>query len=247
MEMTEQTSELFKALNTFRKTLKQPVKDTVNPFFKSTYVTLDGVIKAVDDALEGTGLSFMQEATTSEKTVSVKTYIFHDSGQMMALDPLTLPAVKTDPQGLGSAITYAKRYALAAAFGVTSDVDDDGNQAVKSQKSNKPKQNEPKQSEPTAPQADKLSDNQRKAIFAKANVIAKANNMTADEVITAYKIEDVAEISKKKASNLIDRLDKKVNALKNKPEQEKAGNVPLFDVNRPPFEDDDIKQYDLPF
>lgn len=129
MKTSEQTNEIFKALSLFRKQLVQPVKDAKNPFFKSNYVTLDGVVKAIDDAIVGTGLSYNQETTSEGSNVKVATHITHESGQFMSFDGLSLPASKADPQGFGSAITYAKRYALAAAFGVTSDIDDDGNKA----------------------------------------------------------------------------------------------------------------------
>lgn len=139
MKTSESTQEIFKALAAFRKVLKQPVKDANNPFFKSDYVTLDGVVKAIDEAIDGTGLSYLQEAMSDENSVKVATYILHESGEHIKLDTLSLPVSKADAQGFGSALTYAKRYALSAAFGVTSDVDDDGNQAVKSTPKNNAK------------------------------------------------------------------------------------------------------------
>ena len=128
MKTSETTSKIFKAMAEFRKDLKQPVKDAKNPFFKSTYVTLDGVVKAIDDAIVGKGLSYSQEATTEGNYISVATHVFHESGEYISFEPLTLPATKADAQGFGSAVTYAKRYAIGAVFGVTSDIDDDGNQ-----------------------------------------------------------------------------------------------------------------------
>ena len=128
MFTSETTSEIFKAMAIFRLQLKQPTKDANNPFFKSTYVTLDGVVKAIDEAIKDTGLSYSQEATSEGNYISVATHVFHESGEFISYSPLTLPATKADAQGFGSAVTYAKRYALGAAFGVTSDIDDDGNQ-----------------------------------------------------------------------------------------------------------------------
>lgn len=130
MKTSEQTNEMFKAMAVFRSQLVQPTKDAKNPFFKSNYVTLDGVVKAIDDGIKETGLSYIQEATSEGASVKVATHIFHESGQFISLDPLILPTSKNDAQAFGSAVTYAKRYALASAFGVTSDIDDDGNKAV---------------------------------------------------------------------------------------------------------------------
>lgn len=130
MEANEEMKNLYKALAKFRQQLKQPVKDGANPYFKSTYVTLDGVIKAVDTALEGTGLSYIQEAATSDGLPAVRTVLFHEDGGTMASGWLSLPLKNgATPQDVGSLLTYAKRYQLAAFFGVSSDVDDDGNSA----------------------------------------------------------------------------------------------------------------------
>lgn len=130
MEASEEMKSLYKALAKFRQQLKQPVKDGSNPYLKSTYVTLDGVIKAVDTALEGTGLSYIQEAATSDGLPAVRTVLFHEDGGTMASGWLSLPLKNgATPQDVGSLLTYAKRYQLAAFFGVSSDVDDDGNSA----------------------------------------------------------------------------------------------------------------------
>lgn len=129
MEASEMKN-LYKALAKFRQQLKQPAKDGANPYFKSTYVTLDGVIKAVDTALEGTGLSYIQEAATSDGLPAVRTVLFHEDGGTMASGWLSLPLKNgATPQDVGSLLTYAKRYQLAAFFGVSSDVDDDVNSA----------------------------------------------------------------------------------------------------------------------
>lgn len=127
MKTSEQTADIFKAFGEFRKVLKQPLKDASNPFFKSKYVPLENVVEVIDEAIKGTGLSYSQEATSEGNYISVATHVFHDSGQFISFDPLSLPATKADAQGFGSAVTYAKRYALSAVFGITSDQDDDGN------------------------------------------------------------------------------------------------------------------------
>jgi phage single-strand DNA-binding protein len=75
-------------------------------------------------------LAFSQYATTTESgNVSVGTIVFHESGEYIEYPPLILKPENTKPQSIGSAITYAKRYALSAIFGITSDKDDDGNKA----------------------------------------------------------------------------------------------------------------------
>lgn len=127
MQRSESVKELFGALSKFRAQVKQPAKTAKNPYFNSKYVTLEGVMQAVDAALPGTGLAYSQLAENGDNGVSVSTLITHSSGEWMIVGPLTLNPAKRDPQGQGSAITYAKRYQLASAFGISSDIDDDGN------------------------------------------------------------------------------------------------------------------------
>lgn len=125
---SENLDKLFKGMNTFRSQLKQPVKDAKNPFFKSNYVTLEGVQNAIDAAIKGTGLAYTQIVKNDDNgNVGVETIITHESGQYLTTGVLALRPEKATPQGYGSTITYAKRYQLSSAFGVSSDVDDDGN------------------------------------------------------------------------------------------------------------------------
>lgn len=136
MNRSDKVNEIFKALTKFRENVKQPVKDKKNPFFKSDYVTLEGVQKSIDEALKDTGLSYSQIVSDSEKGTSVSTIITHESGQFIETGKLTLPPTKNDAQGNGSAITYARRYQLSGAFGISSDIDDDGDKASRPAKSN---------------------------------------------------------------------------------------------------------------
>lgn len=129
----ENVGEITKSLWNVRKHIVQPTKDAKNPFFKSNYVTLEGVVKAIDEAIEKSGeqIFWTQEVISDETNnmVGVKTYVLHSSGQFLEYDELKLPTTKRDAQAFGSASTYAKRYALSSVFGITSDVDDDGNKA----------------------------------------------------------------------------------------------------------------------
>ncbi len=127
MQHSESVKEIFGAFSKFRAQVKQPQKTASNPYFNSKYVTLEGVMQAIDAALPGTGLAYSQLTENGDNGVSVSTLITHSSGEWMIIGPLTLNPTKRDPQGQGSAITYAKRYQLASAFGISSDIDDDGN------------------------------------------------------------------------------------------------------------------------
>jgi hypothetical protein len=106
-------------------------KAATNPHFKSKYADLTSIIEAIKPPLIRHGLFFTQRCQPSEDGVSVETVLHHSSGEKESLGVLYVPANKRDAQGFGSALTYARRYALQTAFGVPTE-DDDGNAAAAS-------------------------------------------------------------------------------------------------------------------
>lgn len=115
--------ELFTALNMAQAQIKGALKDSTNPHFKSRYADLESVIDAVRLPFAANGLAFIQSA--SEDGQNMRTIITHVSGESYVTQ-VPLIITKNDMQGVGSAITYARRYGLAAAAGL-SQTDDDGN------------------------------------------------------------------------------------------------------------------------
>lgn len=109
------------------------LKDKTNPAFRSKYADLGACIDAVEDALLANGIAFIQETSEDSTGVTVETLFLHESGESMRCGKLHVPAAKQDPQGYGSALTYARRYSLMAACGIAPE-DDDGNQATKAVK-----------------------------------------------------------------------------------------------------------------
>lgn len=126
-KITEDRSELAAALSKAQAEIDAAPKTESNPFFKSSYADLATVRAAIREAFGKHGLSVVQIPHTSDGAVSVTTLLMHASGQFIE-GTLTLRPTKNDPQGIGSAITYARRYALMAFAGVAPD-DDDGNAA----------------------------------------------------------------------------------------------------------------------
>ncbi|MEX2955523.1 ERF family protein [Staphylococcus pasteuri] len=142
MNKSESITELNKALANFHKEVKQPMKDANNPFFKSKYVPLENVVEAIDDVAPKHGLTYSQYPVTTENgLVGISTVLLHESGEFIEFPPATTKPDKNTPQGVGSALTYMRRYSLSAVFGITSDQDDDGNEA--SGKSIRNKQTQP--------------------------------------------------------------------------------------------------------
>ena len=118
------SSALVKAQKEFAPALKT----STNPHFKSKYVSLDGCIEAVIDALNNNGIFLMQRNHNCDNGVTVETIFIHESGEEISGGILHVPAIKNDPQAYGSALTYARRYSLMAACGIAP-ADDDGEAA----------------------------------------------------------------------------------------------------------------------
>lgn len=104
------------------------VKDSTNPHFKSKYADLGAVWAACRGVLAKHGFSVLQPTDFDEKDVWVVTILLHSSGESIR-GRYPLRPSKQDPQGYGSALTYARRYSLASMVGIVADEDDDGNAA----------------------------------------------------------------------------------------------------------------------
>ena len=102
-------------------------KNSQNPHFRSRYADLAEIINTVRPVFSKHGLAVVQAPSYAEGLVSVTTLLTHKSGQWI-MDTASAPASKLDPQGIGSAVTYLRRYSLAAFAGIAQE-DDDGNAA----------------------------------------------------------------------------------------------------------------------
>jgi len=127
---SESIANLADALSTVQGKLTHAKKDSANPFFKSKYADLESVWDACRDLLASNGLAVAQFPGTYsdlDKSMSLTTILMHGSGEWISHE-MSVPVSKVDPQGAGSALTYMRRYALAAVVGVVQ-ADDDGNAA----------------------------------------------------------------------------------------------------------------------
>ena len=128
MNKSENIGQLAAALAKAQGQMKFAAKDANNPFFKSKYADLASVIEAIKVPLSANGIAFVQATDFEDSSVIVETILLHESGEWIS-GKLRMQPTKNDPQGVGSAVTYAKRYGLQAIAGVPSD-DDDGNAAT---------------------------------------------------------------------------------------------------------------------
>jgi hypothetical protein len=122
---SQDIKNLVSALVKVQGKIKGAKMDSENPYFKSHYADLTSVWEACRELLSANGLAVVQTmAGETAESVTVVTTLAHTSGEWIR-GSLTMKPVKADPQGVGSAVTYARRYALAAIVGVCPE-DDDG-------------------------------------------------------------------------------------------------------------------------
>jgi len=123
-------STIAKAFVKAQKEFGPALKTHTNPAFRSKYADLSACVEAVIDALNSNGIALMQQTSEDNTGVTVETVFLHESGETLTSGKLHVPASKQDPQGYGSALTYARRYSLMASCGIAPE-DDDGNAASK--------------------------------------------------------------------------------------------------------------------
>ena len=211
MKKSESILKISKALIEFRKDIKQPMKDADNPYFKSKYVPLENVVEAIDEVAPSKGLAFTQWALNDEQgRVGVATLLLHDSGEFIEYDPVFMNADKNTPQGAGSLITYLKRYTLSAIFGITSDEDDDGNQATGNK--SKPKQD-----------AGKLELVKMNADVLAKVLTSKGNEQTREDIIKAYTQDaNINNFTNQQLTQLANRIKAKVEQYKKEDNEQES-------------------------
>ena len=180
MLKSEQINELATALALAQGEMQAAEKDGTNPHFRSSYATLASVWESIRLPLSAHGLSIVQSPGSTEGgMMHITTILLHKSGQYIE-DIFQIPAGAMTPQGMGSAITYARRYTLMAICGIAAD-DDDGNEAT-AQASSKPAQQ-------TGRQGNWRDDN--KAAQAATTAAAKSQETTnTSEPLSIYHSTD---------------------------------------------------------
>lgn len=144
MRTSETITSIAPALHKAQSQMKDAKRDGDNPMFRSNYATLESVLDAVRGPLHANGLAVMQSPEGDGETLRIVTRIMHTSGEWIegdfAMKPIPAKLDRSEagaraitPQAMGSAVTYARRYALSSLLGLGSD-DDDGNAASQTEK-----------------------------------------------------------------------------------------------------------------
>ncbi len=205
MKQSESIDKIIPAFIAFQSDMPSVPKDGNNPHFKSKYATLGAITEATRPHLAKHGLGFMQWMSNREGYQLIVTRIMHTSGQWMEDEGYILNPTKNDPQGMGSAVTYARRYTLGASLGIITEDDDDGNKASEPVK--------PAPQKPvTKPEPDWFNDMGELNDKGKAAAKAIAGGMTWADIekkytITAYHRKAVMDALPKNASTILDEAD----------------------------------------
>jgi len=234
---SENINELAKALSLVQSELKGAIKDSANPFFKSKYADLESVWEAIRGPLTKNGLAVSQTMDIEEgpETVStvLVTTLMHQSGQWIQ-GKVPLISEKPGPQAMGAAITYYRRFTLAAIIGVFQ-IDDDANSAThrpepqtpakspryeahKAQALPAPVMEEPgawsQASPPLLPSKAKISVDQKKKFFAVGKEYGWSEADLKDFVLIKMKLASTSDI-------LMDDFDDVLAHLRNNPKDAK--------------------------
>ena len=195
MKTSESITKIAPALLAAQKSVDNATKNAKNPHFKNNYANLSAVIEAVKEAFNAAGITILQPLEESrDGQCYVTTRLVHESGEWIEATA-SAPMPKADPQGVGSATTYLRRYGLAAMACITQD-DDDGEGARPPAPSSGLKTQGMAQEGATAEQVDKL-----KAL--------EAEPKTNERVKTAlgfYKAKSVADLTKDQAATVIAKI-----------------------------------------
>ena len=129
MQQSESIADLAAALAAAQGELEPVKKGTENPFYKSKYADLDAIVTAVRPVLSKHGLAVAQFPESDDTGDYLTTQLMHASGQWLRAR-MRLVVAKQDAQGMGSGITYMRRYTYSPAVGVVTEADDDGTGAT---------------------------------------------------------------------------------------------------------------------
>ena len=184
MQKSESIDKLSAAFVKAQAGIEAAHKDAINPFFKSKYADLGEVWRVVKDAFAPQGLSVMQLPETCPTTgaVTLTTVLLHESGEWLS-GTMPVRVVKDDPQGVGSGLTYARRYALAGLCGVVADTDDDGEAAMARGTANghrAPEQTPPPAAPPKAPSTLAIEAEQKRLL---ADLQGKGVTVTMKDIV----------------------------------------------------------------
>ena len=220
---SETIGKLAEALSKAQGSMSAAAMDGNNPHFRSRYATLTAVWDACRKPLADNGLAIVQAFRVDENgMLLLVTKLVHTSGEWMVSEYPVTPT-QNSPQGLGSAVTYARRYTLSSLVGVVADDDDDGNAAsgqqapVRQTNSNgkpAPVQVATGNGAPAAQNGNGPSEKQMKMLYALGIKLYGKDHWDAKraelvKAITKGRSDSAADMTKDEMSKILDGLKKR--------------------------------------
>jgi hypothetical protein len=198
MKTSESITSIAVALHKFHGLMGKVGKDATNPHFKNKYASLSNIIEATTPHLNAVGLSIIQLPCES----GLETMLLHTSGEYISSVSLTPCKDASNPQALGSALTYAKRYSYAGALNLNIDEDDDANAATAV-----PKQvTQPKPQPKVVPKAERIIVSEGDETFLKIVKAVSEGKATIQQAIDKYSISEEVEASLKDKIQLLAQI-----------------------------------------
>jgi len=159
-EESSKTGEISSALVKAQSQMGKAVKGSENPFFKSKYADISEVIEVCKEPLNSNGITILQEMQNvfinNEIHSFIKTKLLHESSEFISSMTPIISAKKNDPQAMGSAITYSRRYGLQTLLSIPAE-DSDGERAMDRKVSNKIEKPTERQEETKKPSFSKFT------------------------------------------------------------------------------------------
>jgi len=243
MEHSEQIGDLIGALATARKKFKAVKRTAVNPYYQHKYAELSDYIDATSDGLAEAGLAVVHDPVYNpeEQSIVLTTIVAHASGQWM-LNRLWVPVTKADVQGIGSAITYAKRYVYGAMLNVASQgEDDDGSAAVGT--SQKDRRGE-KSTDKDETKGRTINAAQLRALWSGFKSSGRTEEQFRGHLMTRYGIEHSKEILKRDLDDILKwLLEPSMNDLT----EDLKDSVTIAEAREPGEDDQEIQSPPLEF
>ena len=124
MNRSDTITKISVALLKAQSEMGNAVKDSKNPFFKSTFATLNAVREATIPVLNKNGISVLQPTTNIDGKLYVETLLLHESGEFIAGLYEIIAGKQNDPQAFGAAVSYSRRYSLQSMLNIGAEDDD---------------------------------------------------------------------------------------------------------------------------
>lgn len=206
MRTSEDIKEITKALVAFHSEVGRITKDGTNPHLKNRYATIDQIIEEIRPVLASHGLFVMQLPSNSEAgEIQMVTRLYHVSGQWMESPSLKIKVDRNNAQGIGSAITYARRYSLTSFLGLNTGEDDDGHAASGGDHSGQAQQFRGKQQ--AGKQTNPLTE-QKRAILVACHEKGLTDNQAA-KLVTTLLEKDPNTMTLEEAQNVLEEIKTK--------------------------------------